>query len=390
MTRRRLVAVTAMVFVLMIGVYVARPYARAASLIVRAANLGGRAQAIAEMQVFAVERQPPHMVPTRHGTVEAQFYRPDGGGERAVLLVPGIHSMGIEEPRLTGLAEDLAATGLAVMTLALPDLQRYQITPASTDMIEDAVAWMANRRDLAPDGRVGVAGISFSGGMAVSAAGRPAVRDKTAFVLSFGGHGDLRRVLAYLAGGESITAAGIVSPPPHDYGVAVLLFQLADRGIVPPEQVEPLRRAVETFLLASQLTLVSRERADETFRTARELAAALPEPAQTYANYVDTRAVKELGAVLRPHLEDLDIDSPALSPERAPRAPAAPVYLLHGERDTVIPTSESVLLGEHLRQQGADVRVMVSGLITHAEVNRSAARSEAWELVSFWADLLRQ
>jgi acetyl esterase/lipase len=70
--------------------------------------------------------------------------------------------------------------------------------------------------------------------------------------------------------------------------------------------------------------------------------------------------------------------------------PAAPVYLLHGDGDTVIPTSESVVLGDYLRQKGADVHVLLSGLITHAEVDRSAATSEAVKLINFWAGVLRQ
>lgn len=390
MSRRRLVILTAAVFALMIAVYVARPYARAASLVVRAAELGGRARSLARLQAFEVERQPPHMVPTRHGTVAAQFYVPAGAAMRTVLLVPGIHSMGIEEPRLTALAEDLAATGLTVMVMALPDLQRYQITPNATDVIEDAVMWMASQPELAPDGKVGLTGISFAGGMAVSAAGRPAIRDKVAFVVSFGGQGDLSRVLAYLASGDSITVRGITSPPPHDYGVVVLLHQFADRGIVPPEQVEPLRTAIATYLLGSQLTLVDEAKAKAAFKAAAEQAAALPEPARTLMRYVNEREVKTLGAALAPYLKDAGINTPALSPERAPAVPAAPVYLLHGDADTIIPTSESVLLGDHLRQRGANVRVLVTGLITHAEVDRSAAAREAWELVGFWADVLRQ
>jgi hypothetical protein len=390
MSRRRLVVLTVLVLAIVIGLYVARPYARAASLIVRAADLGGRAQTFANMQAYEVERQPRHMVPTRHGQVAAQFYVPNGDATRAVLLVPGIHSMGIEEPRLTALAEDLAATGLNVMAMALPDLQRYRITLQATDVIEDAVAWMAARPDLAPDGLVGMAGISFAGGMSVSAAGRPSIRDKVAFVFSFGGHADLPRVLNYLANGKAYSNAGVQSPPPHDYGVAVILYQFADRGIVPPEQVEPLRKGVETFLLASQLTLVSMDKANATFAQAREMATALPEPARTYLNYVNDRAVTKLGPVLLPFLNQTGVDDPSLSPQRAPVAPAAPVYLLHGDGDTVIPTSESVVLGEHLRQRGADVHVLLSGLITHAEVDRSAAASETWKLVNFWADVLRQ
>jgi dienelactone hydrolase len=307
-----------------------------------------------------------------------------------VLLVPGIHSMGIDEPRLTALAEDLAGAGLSVMAMALPDLQQYRITPRATDVIEDAVSWMASQPDLAPDGKVGMVGISFAGGMSIAAASRPAIRDKVAFVLSFGGHGDLPRVMRYLATGEAVQAPGIETHPPHDYGVAVILFGLADRGVVPPEQVAPLRDGIETFLLASQLTLVSTEQANAMFARAREKAKLLPEPARTYMNYVNDRAVARLGPALVPFLRQLAADDPALSPQRVEHPTPAPVYLLHGNDDTVIPAAESAVLGDAMRRKGADVRVLLSGLITHAEVNRAATAGDVWKLVSFWKDILER
>src|SRR5919106_2288951 len=144
--RRRLTIFLIVVFVL--G-YLAIPYARALSLIVRAANLGGTLQAVANNRAHAVTIEQQTTIPTRHGNVPARFYRPDGGFDRTVLLVPGIHAMGIDEPRLTALALDLAGSGVGVMTMALPDLQRYEITPRSTDVIEDAVTWASKRSDLA-------------------------------------------------------------------------------------------------------------------------------------------------------------------------------------------------------------------------------------------------
>src|SRR5688572_7984766 len=158
--------------------YVAAPYVRAASLFVRAANLGGRVEALADAAARSVSVLPRHLVPTRQGDVAAQWYRPSGRVRRAALLVPGVHSMGIAEPRLTALAQDLAGSGVAVMTMALPDLIGYQITARSADVIEDAVTWMAMQPGLAPDGRVGIVGISFAGGLSIVAAGRPSVRDK--------------------------------------------------------------------------------------------------------------------------------------------------------------------------------------------------------------------
>ena len=113
-----------------------------------------------------------------------------------------------------------------------------------------------------------------------------------------------------------------------------------------------------------------------------------PAPVRQIANLI-SQWVDKLGAVLAPHLAALASDNPALSPQRALSPPTAPVYLLHGANDSVIPASESVLLARHLENR-ARVRLLLSRLITHAEVDQSATASEAWRLISFWADILER
>jgi len=389
MRRRLLAALTASVIAVVVFAYVGAPYARAASFIVRAAGLGGRAEEFANRQSRKVTIQPRHQVSTRYGDVPARMYVPEGTSRRTVLLVPGIHSMGIEEPRLTALADDLAGAGVKVMAMALPDLQAYRITPRATDVIEDAVTWMSQRPDLAPDGRVGIIGISFAGGLSISAASRPSIRDKVAFVLSFGGHGDLYRVMRYLTTGEAPQVPGLETHPPHDYGVAVILYGLADRGVVPMDQVEALRKGIETFLLASQLTLVNMDEANATFAKAREMARTLPEPSRTYLNYVNDRAVAKLGPALVPFLQQLGVGDPALSPQLIDHPASATLFLLHGSGDTVIPAAETVLFSEDLQRKGADVHVLLSELITHAEVNRAATYIDVLKLVNLWAQVFK-
>jgi hypothetical protein len=366
---------------------------------------------------------PVMRIPTRHGPVDARIYRPASGqSRRAVTLVPGVHMDGIAELRLVGMAEDLAASGFTVLTVATPDLQRFQITPRSTDIIEDAAKWLAagataggtsldsardtsvppERHRIAPssDGKIGMLGISFSGGLSIVAAGRPELRDKVSFVMSFGGHGDLPRVMRYLCSGNApampplgeatrdVAGAEHVSiRPPHDYGLAVTLIGLAER-LVPANQVEPLREGILTFLTASSLDMFDKPRAAIEFQKARDYAETLPEPSRTLLTHVNNRAVDKLGPTLLPVVEAIDEPDAvaALSPERAP-APAAPVFLLHGAEDNVIPSVETVLLTNYLRGK-TEVHAMLSGLITHAEVDKTAAAIEVWRLVGFWRTLM--
>ncbi|MBW8895982.1 MAG: hypothetical protein JF613_07340, partial [Acidobacteria bacterium] len=294
----------------------------------------------------------------------------------------GVHAAGVDEPRLVQFARDLASVNHTVLTAELIDLTQYRITPRTTDMIEDAALWLSNQRDLARDGQVGMMGISFAGGLSIIAASRESLRDRVAFVMSFGGHGDLPRTLRYLCTG--IQPDG-THRPPHDYGVVIILLSVVDQ-VVPPDQVEPLRKVIGTYLDASRLDLVDKNESWNTYQRARAMTASLPEPAKTLMGYVNDRDVGHLGPILLPHVTEIG-DDRMLSPARE-AAPRAPVYLLHGTDDNVIPAIESYLLADTLRQRGVSVHQLATPLITHAEVDRTSTASAMWRLVGFWADLL--
>ncbi|MCI0570940.1 MAG: hypothetical protein L0Y66_09320 [Myxococcaceae bacterium] len=351
------------------------------SLVARASGMQGAwAESLAGWRTGPFEVSDV-MVSSRHGPMRARVYRPRQPKGHPLLLTTGVHAAGIDEPRLVKLAGDLAAGGLVVVTPEPPELVRYQLSPTVPDRLEDAALWLLTQPELAPGGKVGLMGISFSGGLSVVAAGRPALREKVAYVLSLGGHGELTRVLTFLCTG--------VQPDgerrrPHDYGVAVLLLNVADR-LVPGEQVEPLRDGIRTFLRASNLTLEDPRRAEETFQEARRLETRLSPPASTLLGMVNSRDVASLGPLLLPHMPVLAAD-PSLSPEHSP-PPSAPVYLLHGVADSVIPAIESELLAGALRPH-TEVHHLATPLISHAEANGEVSPVELYRLAAFWSRLL--
>jgi dienelactone hydrolase len=362
--------------------FASRNYLRGASFVIQAAGIQGVARTAAEWGTEAVAESPAR-VPWRGGELPARWYVPADRAGRPVLIVPGVHAGGIEEPRLVAFARDVASMGHPVLTAQLPDLTQYSITPRTTDMIEDAAQWLAAQRQYAvDDGQIGVMGISFAGGLSIVAVSRPALKDRVAFVMSFGGHGDLPRTLRYLCTGIQPTGD---RRPPHDYGVAIILLAVAERA-VPAGQAQPLRNAILAFLDASHLDMVDKPRAKLAFDHARQLEANLAEPARTLMGYINARDVDKLGAILLPHLSALSGDE-AQSPARA-AAPSATVYLLHGTDDNVIPAVESSLLADTLRARGVRVRQLSTPLITHAEVDRSAALRAFWDLTRFWGQLL--
>jgi dienelactone hydrolase len=360
-------------------VAIVAPYWSAAMLIARAAGTTGSLGAISRWGAYSVSTSI-EQVPIRSGAARARIFRPDGPQTRAALLVTGVHRDGIDEPRLMTLAQELAATGVVVVTPEIDDLIHYRLTARVTDTIEDVAAWMTAHTESFSSRRIGVIGVSFSGGLAVVAAGRPAIRDRVAYVLSFGGHGNLPRVLRYLCTGEG------APHKPHDYALAVVLHQAAELA-VPPDQVVALRQSVETFLEASALHRTDAEEAKRLFASLESRPFTMLEPSATLLRYVIDRNVAALGARLLPYVPDLGQD-PALSPDRSP-APAAPVYLLHGIDDNVIPAVESARLAEHLRGR-TRVYPLIGGFLTHVDVANTPGVKDTWQMVSFWKQLLAE
>jgi dienelactone hydrolase len=384
-SRRGAIVIGVALVALAVAATVGRTYARGTAFVVEAAGMQGRARALAAWESTPVTETAVMQVPWRGGVLRARGYRPSRVSGRGIMLVPGVHAAGIDEPRLVGFARDIAAMGHPVLTVEPADLVRYQITIRTTDMIEDAAAWMARQPEYrGRDGRVGLLGISFGGGLSIVAAGRPAIRDHLAFVMAFGGHADLPRTLKYLCTGVQPDSA---IRPPHDYGVAIVLLGAADR-VVPAEQVQPLRDAILSFLEASRLDMIDKPKALVEFAHAKALEAALPEPSRTYMDYVNNRDVAHLGPILLPHVAELGGD-PALSPARSP-FPNAPVYLLHGTDDNVVPAIESTLLARDLAARGARVHVLLTPLITHAEVDKASTVAAVWRLIHFWSQLLNE
>jgi len=99
------------------------------------------------------------------------------------------------------------------------------------------------------------------------------------------------------------------------------------------------------------------------------------------------RDIVHLGARLVPSIASF-ANATALSPARAPK-PSAPVFLLHGTRDNLIPAVETLHLASTLRG-AASTRMLLSSAFSGTGINQPLARRDLMALGSFWADVLKR
>src|SRR5690606_33233936 len=104
---------------------------------------------------------------------------------------------------------------------------------------------------------------------------------------------------------------------------------------------------------------------------------------------VVNRDVVRVGHAVEPFIEEFG-NNPALSPALAP-VTDAPVFLLHGSDDNVIPSSETPLTAADLSARGhVPVKWLLTPVLSHARLSTEASIGDLWRLVVFWHRVRRQ
>jgi len=307
------------------------------------------------------------------GAVRARMYtpinHPDAPG---MVVVHGVHYLGMDEPRLEAFASAMAGCGLRVLTPELPNIKDYHIGVSSIASIGDTTAWMAHASGDRP---AGVMGLSFSGSLSLLAAAEPQYKRDIKFVVAVGSEDEMSRVANYYLTGRALRPSGDAEVlAPHEYGALVLEYEnLGD--FVPVQDRDAVR-------------LVLRDHLYEDF-TAERAALAKLTPGQL-------AEAKQLMDTTSPITRKMIAESDArhlaamasVSPDGQLTHLSTPVFLLHGEGDNIIPSAETQWLEKDIPKEDMQA-ALISPVISHLDVdaNGPGFRDE-WQLVHFFAKIL--
>ncbi|MFP5233582.1 MAG: alpha/beta hydrolase [Acidobacteriota bacterium] len=313
-------------------------------------------------------------LPLPSGVIRARLYtplnRPQAPG---VVVVHGVHSKGIDEPRIVAFAAAIAACGLQVLTPELPDIKDYHVGANSIASIGDSAAWL----DHATGGRpVGIMGLSFSGSLSLLAAAEPRYRPAIRFVAAVGPEDEMSRVANYYLTGREPRPDGTVETlPPHEYGALVLEYENL-QDFVPAPDLAAVRLALRAHLYEDRPA----ERAAMARLTPRQAAEA--RQLMDTSSPATRRMIAASNAL---HLAAMA----AVSPAGHMSTLATPVYLLSGEADNIIPAPETQWLVREIPRSEVKM-ALISPVISHLDMNdqRPTFRDQ-WRLVRFFALIIR-
>jgi dienelactone hydrolase len=322
-------------------------------------------RAVTEEKVESKEIEFPAggvMIRARMYNSQKQLHAP------ALMVLHGVHHLGMNEPRLMSFATAMASCGLQVLTPELPNIKDYHIDANSERTIAESARWFATQTG----GPVGVMGLSFSGGLALVAAADPMYQPSFKFVLAVGSQDQMSRVAQYYLTGRELRPDGTVEElSPHEYGALVLEYEHLD-DFVPASDVAAVRSVLREHLYENRQAELGAM--NQATMTQRAEAIAL----------MDTNSSKTRSKLANVEVIRLK-EMAGLSPHGILKTMTTPVYLLHGEADNIIPSAETLWMANELPETTLRA-ALVTPVLSHLDLD--SAKPGIWDefkLVHFFA-----
>jgi len=368
--RRALSIAGIVVFVLaLILVRQGYTYLRAAGLLLRIEDPAHPGR-IGSFHTYPIS-ETAYEIRTPSGPIRARLYLPQGVADApCMLVVHGVHHLGIDEPRLVAFARALSASGIRVLTPELPALADYQVDSHSIDRIG------ISARDFARSTgqKVGVLGISFGGGLSLMAAANPEFQHYIRFVVSVGAHDDLERVSQFFISNQIARPDGsVLQMPAHEYGPLVLIYS----------HVEDFFPAADVAAAREALRLLLWEKVDDSRKEAAKLSPASRDEMELLYRQQIGPLTGEIQDVIVQHHADMV----AVSPHDRLRSLDVPVLLLHGSADNVIPPTELLWLEHDVPAKDLKA-VLASPVLSHVSMDGKPTLADNLRLVEFMATML--
>jgi pimeloyl-ACP methyl ester carboxylesterase len=310
---------------------------------------------------------------TTEGPVRARLYVPRGVAHPpGMVLVHGIHHLGIDEPRLMNFARAAASDGFSVLTPEIAALADYHVDGASIGTIGESAGWLQARLGTGP---VTIVGVSFAGGLSLLAACDPRYAPHIRALVLMGAYDNLGRVVRFLATSEAEFPDGRMEPyAAHDYGAAVFVYSHLER-----------------FFPASDLAVghdALREWLWERPEDARALFPRLSPPSRATMEILLARQIDRLRPKLLDAIQADDSRLSAISPEGKLGPLHTPVFLLHGATDDIIPSTETLWLEKEIPKPYLRA-ALITPAFSHVDPDKHAVWIDQLRLVEFLAGVLR-
>ena len=307
----------------------------------------------------------------RGGPLEIRVMVPkDSPDAPMIVLVHGFATTGIRDGLLNAFAQRLCWMGLKVV---MPDIKSEKLLrmdrSAVTD-VDDAIRWSAMNSGQ----KVSVLGVSFAGGLVITAVTNPEYADYVKMTFSISGYNSINRLGKYYLRDDVRGPNGQrYSGTPVPNALTPIALQYLDE-LIPRKDIEPLSNAIRT--------MVGQKGSSDSPQT-----DSLSADQRALLNDLLNGRTPEMRARYRALLERHRTDLACISPMGKIHDVRGSLFILHGYADETIPVGEA----EWTRAEGIhqrNVKVLMTSWINHSVLVPRSAFEDKFRVVYFVSEML--
>ena len=308
----------------------------------------------------------------RNGRLQIRMFTPQHlYNAPTLVLVHGFTPPGNTEPGLNAIASSLCQLGLRVVVPNIVSEQMFRISETAVADVDDVVRWSA----LTSGQQVSLFGISYSGGLVITAAAIPEFADYVKMIFCVSGYNSIDRLGRYYLHDD------VRDPASQSYGkmaakglLAPMALQYLDE-LVPPKDVEALSEPLRLIFLHGG--------------SPDEVAEAQPLTKEQRDLLDDLLSVKTEEMRTRYHalMERHRAELAAISPMGKFNEVHGSIYVLHGDLDPVIPRGEAEWTQQETLHK-TNVKILITPWFGHALVEVHAPYWAKLRVAYFVSQLL--
>jgi pimeloyl-ACP methyl ester carboxylesterase len=268
----------------------------------------------------------------QHAGIPIDVYGESSGS--AFLIIHGVNPTGKNSLDLIRISEALAQAGYQVFVPDLVEMKKVHLEPEEAGRIKSVFQWIG--RDAA------IGCFSYGCGPALVAAADPDIRSHVRFALAFGGYFDIREALEFA-----------ITGPESKIGYLKWVYLKANSDLVESESDRTSLQEIAKQGLGESVQ-------DKRFEVLSPAGKSLLE-------IFSASAPDEFRARLNAGPESIKRRLDALSPSRFISQIRAPLILVHGINDPVIPAQQAIEFANAARANDLDCSVTLLRMYGHVQ-----------------------
>lgn len=329
---------------------------------------------LSHSQVSVIHRRYADL-PAGKSTLHSAIYESPESGTTPIVFLHGMSPLGISDPRQVRAVQALVHAGFRVICPEIPAIRNLHIEAGSITVFIALLKNILADTKLTPAGRLALFAPSFSGAICLKAAAEAGIADKISVVCAMGSLAGIRGSMEYLfLSAEADAYARFIVLA--NYLPLVKKYAALGRVFAAMAHDNWSENAAENPLLPGI------RKTGYTQEALRKLKPAQRKQAERLRD--DSLFRAEVFAELLPFMEKEITAYDVLS---VAAKIAAPVFLLHGAEDNVIPPQESQQLAARLRRN----RLVISPFVGHGDSKVSIRRiPDVFRLINGFAWYFKQ